>query len=235
MRCTRTWRRRSRAGGAHVDGWYYCPHHPRAESTGAARRLRLPQAAGRAWCARRRQRSTIDLARSFVVGDKMADVGSARAVGARGVLVRTGYGEAIVRARGGTVPGAAFVAADLMEATVVASRREPSSGRTVMTATRDARAGAARTLRPACAPSWPAIWSPTSSSTARRRARVARGAGADPRLRLDRSRARRRRQRGEQRRGARRARRRRLASSGATTAGRAARRRAEAARAVGRA
>jgi hypothetical protein len=37
--------------------------------------------------------------------------------GARGVLVRTGYGEDVVRAHGGRVPGAAYVAADLMEAT----------------------------------------------------------------------------------------------------------------------
>jgi D-glycero-D-manno-heptose 1,7-bisphosphate phosphatase len=34
----------------------------------------------------------LDLARSFVVGDKWLDIGLARAVGARGILVRTGYG-----------------------------------------------------------------------------------------------------------------------------------------------
>jgi D-glycero-D-manno-heptose 1,7-bisphosphate phosphatase len=31
-------------------------------------------------------------ARSFVVGDKWLDVGAAHAAGARGILVRTGYG-----------------------------------------------------------------------------------------------------------------------------------------------
>jgi D-glycero-D-manno-heptose 1,7-bisphosphate phosphatase len=34
----------------------------------------------------------LDLARSVVVGDRWDDVATARAAGARGVLVRTGYG-----------------------------------------------------------------------------------------------------------------------------------------------
>ena len=36
----------------------------------------------------------LDPARSFVVGDKWIDVGLAQAVGAKGILVRTGYGAA---------------------------------------------------------------------------------------------------------------------------------------------
>jgi D-glycero-D-manno-heptose 1,7-bisphosphate phosphatase len=100
------------AGGARVDGWFYCPHHPRAEV-----------AALRAVCDCRKPEPgmihqaaaqlSIDLARSFVVGDKQSDVGLADRVGARGVLVRTGYGEETLRAHDGRVPGAAFVAADL--------------------------------------------------------------------------------------------------------------------------
>jgi D-glycero-D-manno-heptose 1,7-bisphosphate phosphatase len=34
----------------------------------------------------------LDLARSFIVGDRWKDVGAGHAVGARGVLVRTGVG-----------------------------------------------------------------------------------------------------------------------------------------------
>jgi histidinol phosphatase-like enzyme len=34
----------------------------------------------------------LDVARSFVVGDKWLDVGLANQAGARGILVRTGYG-----------------------------------------------------------------------------------------------------------------------------------------------
>jgi D-glycero-D-manno-heptose 1,7-bisphosphate phosphatase len=104
------------AGGARVDGWFYCPHHPHAEVTQyrAVCECRKP-APGliHQACAQ----FPIDLARSFVIGDKPIDVGLGVAVGARGILVRTGYGEEAVEAHGGTVPGAAFVAADLMEAT----------------------------------------------------------------------------------------------------------------------
>jgi D-glycero-D-manno-heptose 1,7-bisphosphate phosphatase len=52
-----------------------------------------------------------------VVGDKLADLEMARAAGARGVLVRTGYGDDVAAAHGGIVPGAACVADDLMAAT----------------------------------------------------------------------------------------------------------------------
>jgi D-glycero-D-manno-heptose 1,7-bisphosphate phosphatase len=34
----------------------------------------------------------LDLGASFVVGDKLSDVEAAHAAGARGILVRTGYG-----------------------------------------------------------------------------------------------------------------------------------------------
>jgi len=47
----------------------------------------------------------------------LSDVQLAVNVGATGVIVRTGHGEAEVASGGGTVPGAAFVAADLIEAT----------------------------------------------------------------------------------------------------------------------
>jgi len=63
------------------------------------------------------ERFAIDLTRSFVVGDKAADVGLASAVGARGILVRTGYGEAELARHDGRMPGASHVAADLMAAT----------------------------------------------------------------------------------------------------------------------
>ncbi len=58
----------------------------------------------------------IDPARSFVVGDKLIDVGLATSAGARGILVKTGYGDEVARAHGGNVPGAAYVASDLMAA-----------------------------------------------------------------------------------------------------------------------
>jgi D-glycero-D-manno-heptose 1,7-bisphosphate phosphatase len=104
------------AGGARVDGWFYCPHHPRGEVEAyrAVCECRKPEPG---LIRQAEALHAIDLSRSFVIGDKPIDVGLGVAVGARGILVRTGYGEETVQAHGGAVPGAAFVAADLMEAT----------------------------------------------------------------------------------------------------------------------
>lgn len=80
-----------KAEGAHLDGIYVCVHHP---TEGVA-----PY---RADCQCRKPRPgllvsaatdlDLDLARSVVVGDKASDLAVARAVGARAVLVKTGYG-----------------------------------------------------------------------------------------------------------------------------------------------
>lgn len=103
------------AGGARVDGWYYCPHHPRAtiEALRVTCDCRKPEPG---MVRQAQQQFPIDLARSFVVGDKAGDLGLARSVGARGVLVRTGYGE-VELARMGDSAQAARVSTDLMEAT----------------------------------------------------------------------------------------------------------------------
>jgi D-glycero-D-manno-heptose 1,7-bisphosphate phosphatase len=105
------------AGGARVDGWFYCPHHPGAsiEALRIACGCRKP-AIG--MIEQAEARFAIDRSRSFVVGDKLADLEMAGRAGVRGVLVRTGYGEDVVRScGGGAVPGAASVATDLMAAT----------------------------------------------------------------------------------------------------------------------
>lgn len=77
-------------GGAHVDGWYYCPHHP---SGGAPYDLdcdcRKPEPGMLLTAARDLQ---IDLERSWMVGDKLADIEAGIAAGCRPVLVMTGYG-----------------------------------------------------------------------------------------------------------------------------------------------
>lgn len=70
--------------GAVLDGIYFCPHHP---DEGC--RCRKP-AAG--LVERAVRELDIDPARSYVVGDKAADVGLARGSGAKAVLVLTGEG-----------------------------------------------------------------------------------------------------------------------------------------------
>jgi len=80
-----------KAGGASLDAFYYCPHHP--DATVAAFRQRCEcrkPAAGMLLAAA--VEHELDLTRSYVVGDRWDDVGAARAGGASGVLVRTGYG-----------------------------------------------------------------------------------------------------------------------------------------------
>lgn len=78
-------------GGARVDDWQWCPHHPRAliESLRGPCACRKP---GRGMIDAACARHPIDLARSWVVGDRDVDLGVAAAAGATGVLVRTGHG-----------------------------------------------------------------------------------------------------------------------------------------------
>jgi D-glycero-D-manno-heptose 1,7-bisphosphate phosphatase len=81
------------AGGARIDGYYYCPHHP--DGTVEAYRVRCDcRKPGRGMIDRAAADLGLDPARSFVVGDKWLDVGAAKAAGSRGILVRTGYGTA---------------------------------------------------------------------------------------------------------------------------------------------
>jgi D-glycero-D-manno-heptose 1,7-bisphosphate phosphatase len=81
------------AGGARVDGYYYCPHHPRGTVAPFDRECDCRKPA-RGLIDRAAADLGIDAARSFVVGDKWTDVQLGRAVGARAILVRTGGGAA---------------------------------------------------------------------------------------------------------------------------------------------
>ena len=71
-------------GGARVDGFYYCPHRADNDCDCRKPRARLLERAG--------QDHGLNLARSFVVGDRYADVEMAHRVGAKAALVLTGYG-----------------------------------------------------------------------------------------------------------------------------------------------
>ena len=80
------------AGDAHIDAYYYCPHHPdgKVAGLGIVCECRKP---ARGLVDRAVREFGIDPERSFVIGDRWVDVGLARAIGAKGVLVRTGYGD----------------------------------------------------------------------------------------------------------------------------------------------
>ena len=95
--------------GAHVDALYYCPH--RGDDACACRKPRpglLEQAA---------RDHGLDLRRSFVVGDRHGDVELAHGVGARAILVRTGYGAGELQWHSTKWPAPPdFIAADLSAA-----------------------------------------------------------------------------------------------------------------------
>jgi D-glycero-D-manno-heptose 1,7-bisphosphate phosphatase len=72
------------AGGAWIDAIYFCPH--KSEDACECRKPNpglLEQAA---------REHALDLASSWIVGDRYADLEMGHAAGARGILVMTGYG-----------------------------------------------------------------------------------------------------------------------------------------------
>ncbi len=73
----------ARAGGR-IDAVYYCPHHPDENCDCRKPRTGLYAQGAREW--------NVDLARSYVVGDAMADIVAAKAIGASAILVLTGRG-----------------------------------------------------------------------------------------------------------------------------------------------
>jgi D-glycero-D-manno-heptose 1,7-bisphosphate phosphatase len=81
------------AGGARVDGYYYCPHHPAGSVDPYVRQCDCRKPA-RGMVDRAVSDLCLDAAMSFVVGDKWLDVQLGRAVGARAILVRSGAGAA---------------------------------------------------------------------------------------------------------------------------------------------
>ena len=73
-------------GGTLIDAFYYCPHHPDFDASCSCRKPApgmLMQSA---------QDLNIDLAASWMIGDKAIDVQAGLAAGVKSLLVETGYG-----------------------------------------------------------------------------------------------------------------------------------------------
>lgn len=80
--------------GAHVDRYYYCPHHP-TEGTGLYRfdcECRKPKPG---LLLRAGSEMNLDLTRSYLVGDNVTDVEAGIRAGAKSILVLTGHGESL--------------------------------------------------------------------------------------------------------------------------------------------
>jgi D-glycero-D-manno-heptose 1,7-bisphosphate phosphatase len=83
--------RRLARHGARVDAVYYCPHHP--EATVAAYRKRCRCRKPCAGMLRRAARELdLDLARSYVIGDRARDLEPGHRLRCTTILLRTGYG-----------------------------------------------------------------------------------------------------------------------------------------------
>ena len=75
--------------GAHIDGYYYCPHHPdHGEFRSCTCRKPEPGMLLQA-C----RDFDIDLNRSWLIGDKLSDIEAGLRAGVSPILVQTGYGE----------------------------------------------------------------------------------------------------------------------------------------------
>jgi D-glycero-D-manno-heptose 1,7-bisphosphate phosphatase len=95
--------------GARIDAIYYCPHVS-TENCGC----RKPKTG---MLERAAHELSLDLQRSFVIGDRHGDMELARNARARSILVRTGYGEGELAWHAANWPAQPdFVAADLAQA-----------------------------------------------------------------------------------------------------------------------
>ncbi len=105
--------------GAIIDKFYYCPHHPK-EGKGIYLQKCNCRKPAPGMLLQAAQELNIDLLNSYFVGDRFIDMETAKKVGAKGILVKTGYGEDLLQDDGpdqATAEGTPdFIAADILEA-----------------------------------------------------------------------------------------------------------------------
>lgn len=85
-KCNQRLRELVAVGGVEFDGVYYCPHLPTISGPCECRKPK------RGMVDQALAQFDLDLRRSFVVGDRLLDMELARNIGAKGVMVLTGYG-----------------------------------------------------------------------------------------------------------------------------------------------
>ena len=108
--------------GAVIDKFYYCPHHPEHGKGAYLQNCNCRKPAP-GMLLQAALELNIDLSLSYFIGDRLIDMETAKNVGAKGVLVKTGYGKDLLRAEG---PDRAtpenepdFIAADILEAVLL--------------------------------------------------------------------------------------------------------------------
>jgi D-glycero-D-manno-heptose 1,7-bisphosphate phosphatase len=103
---------------AKLDALYYCPYlsppgggvHPEFTRWSSWRKPNTGMLVAAAW------EHDLDLKRSFVVGDKATDIDLAHNVGAKGILVKTGYGDRVLGGSYQHYTEPDYIATDLSDA-----------------------------------------------------------------------------------------------------------------------
>ncbi|MCX6835967.1 MAG: HAD-IIIA family hydrolase, partial [candidate division Zixibacteria bacterium] len=103
--------------GVILDAIYFCPHHTKRGTVPEYTRPCDCRKPAPGMAEKAALEHDLDLRRSVVIGDSMADYNLGRVIGARSVLVRTGYGVSVVeKQRELIAQGGLIVAADLLHA-----------------------------------------------------------------------------------------------------------------------
>lgn len=115
-----------KADGAHIDGMYYCPHHPDFGPPEYRKRCNCRKPAT-GMIERACNDLGIDPTQSYMIGDRIDDVEFGHKIGAKGILVLTGYGKGELTYRNGQWSEKPdFVAQDLYDAVRWIITRETS-------------------------------------------------------------------------------------------------------------
>ena len=77
--------------GAHIDGFYFCPHHPVA-GIGFYKRICNCRKPNTGLFEKAAQDFNVDTGHSYMIGDNIADIQAGNNFGVRTILVSTGYG-----------------------------------------------------------------------------------------------------------------------------------------------
>ncbi|MET0239900.1 MAG: HAD-IIIA family hydrolase [Sphingobium sp.] len=81
-------------GKAYLDDLLFCPHHPEAGWPGEVAALKIDCTCRKPYpgmLTTAAERHNLDLSRSWLIGDRYADIAAAHAAGARAILVETGH------------------------------------------------------------------------------------------------------------------------------------------------
>ena len=102
--------------GASLDAVYYCPHLEGGDYEPLAIKCTCRKPEPGLVRAAYDQHPQLDRRRAYVVGDKSTDVELARNCGAKGILVRTGYGQSVLNGQYQWKVSPDFEAGDIVEA-----------------------------------------------------------------------------------------------------------------------